>query len=339
MESRTLSSTYFLIKTFTMQQFFTLLLTLFLSTGLIGQTTADFENFDLEPESFLNGSDGSGGFSSGNIFLNNTYTSTPDFSFWSGWSISNTTDQTTPGVTNQYSAYTGTGSSMGNYAVTSGGQGIIELTDEAVGGTVEGMMVTNTTYAALSMLEGDDFAKKFGGETGDDPDFFLLTIKKWLDGNLSTDSVDFYLADYRFDDNSMDYIVDEFTYIDLSSLGNADSLQINLSSSDVGQFGMNTPAYFAMDNFTTSNVVSVFDPVINLSFDLYPNPTTDYLVLDWNVDEDALVQVYNMQGQLVKQQALQNGTNSLNVSQLPVGYYTTKVQTATGFGSALFYKN
>jgi hypothetical protein len=38
--------------------------------------------------------------------------------------------------------------------------------------TVTGAYFTNTTYAALSMLSGDSFAKKFGGASGDDPDWF-----------------------------------------------------------------------------------------------------------------------------------------------------------------------
>ena len=39
------------------------------------------------------------------------------------------------------------------------------------------LSVTNTTYAALSMLLGDSFAKKFGGDSGNDPDYFILRIE------------------------------------------------------------------------------------------------------------------------------------------------------------------
>ena len=64
---------------------------------------------------------------------------------------------------------------------------------------------------------------------------------------MVTGEVEFYLADYRFADNGEDYIVDTWEYIDLSSLGAVKSLEFGLSSSDVGDFGMNTPAYFALD--------------------------------------------------------------------------------------------
>ena len=52
---------------------FTFLMTIFCATILSAQTLVDFEEFELAPESFLNGDDGSGGFSSGDVFLNNLY--------------------------------------------------------------------------------------------------------------------------------------------------------------------------------------------------------------------------------------------------------------------------
>ena len=67
---------------------------------------------------------------------------------------------------------------------------------------------------------------------------------------LGTDSVDFYLADYRFADNSEDYIVKDWTFVSLEALGDVDSLLFSLTSTDNdSMFGMNTPAYFCMDNF------------------------------------------------------------------------------------------
>ena len=61
---------------------------------------------------------------------------------------------------------------------------------------ITGVLVTNSTYAAISMRDGDQFAKKFGGESGDDPDFFRLVAHGYKDGSL-TDSVEFFLADYQ----------------------------------------------------------------------------------------------------------------------------------------------
>ena len=98
------------------------------------------------------------------------------------------------------------------------------------------------------MRDGDGFAKKFGGVDGTESDFFRLTIHGYA-GGLSTGTVDFYLADFRFGNSGQDYIVDEWTFVDFSALGSVDELRFSFASSDVGAFGINTPLYFAMDDF------------------------------------------------------------------------------------------
>ena len=48
------------------------------------------------------------------------------------------------------------------------------------------VQLTNTTYTALSMLNGDSFSKKFGGSTGNDPDYLRLIIQGRDAGNAIT---------------------------------------------------------------------------------------------------------------------------------------------------------
>lgn len=220
-------------------------------------TQAAVINFDeLNPGSqgFWNGSDNSGGFSSGGATFANTFTDFGGgFSAWSGFAYSNLGDTTTPGFGNQYSSYTGAGvGGSGNFALASGsstpGQEgptitLSGLTDM----TGLGAYFTNTTYTALSMLNGDSFAKKFGGATGTDADYLKLTIHGY-NGTTETGTVDFYLADFRFSDSGQDYIVDNWRWVDFSGLGSVDKLTFSFDSSDVGGFGINTPTYFAMDN-------------------------------------------------------------------------------------------
>lgn len=86
------------------------------SPSVLAQRVVDFEDLILPSESFYNGSDGAGGFTSQGTFFNNSYN--PQYDSWFGWSYSNTTDTTTPGFTNQYSAYPGEGfNGSSNYAV------------------------------------------------------------------------------------------------------------------------------------------------------------------------------------------------------------------------------
>lgn len=216
----------------------------------------DFEDIPLAPESYYNGSDGAGQVVSRGATFENSFTNFGSFTAWNGFSASNTSDTTTPGFSNQYSAITGSGfGGSGNYGISfipspfSGTEAEPKSVQFGIPADLTGqsMQVTNTTYAYLSMLNGDGFAKKFGGASGDDPDFFLLTIEGF-NGASSTGTIEFHLADFRFANNSLDYIIDDWTAVDLSSLGTVTELSFELSSSDNSPFGMNTPGYFALDN-------------------------------------------------------------------------------------------
>ena len=90
--------------------------------------------------------------------------------------------------------------------------------------------------------------KKFGGETGNDPDWFKMRVTLLASDDKPLGTVEIFLADYRFDDNVKDYISNAWTRIGLGSFKNAASLVFELESSDTGQFGINTPAYVCLDN-------------------------------------------------------------------------------------------
>ena len=200
---------------------------------------------------YWNGRDGSGGFTRGGLVFGNSYTL--PYGSWAGFAYSGTTDATTPGWGNQFSAVAGGGAGgSSRYAIcyqdtyTGTIPAITFSRRDLVG---HGFMVTNTTYGALAMRDGYFGAKKFGGATGSDPDWFLLTVTAY-DTGVPGNSLGFYLADYRFANNSLDYIVDDWMYVDLGDLGTADQLRFTFTSSDNDPiFGMNTPAYLALDDF------------------------------------------------------------------------------------------
>jgi Domain of unknown function (DUF4465) len=176
---------------------------------------------------------------------------------WAGWSYSNVVNTTTAGFGNQYAAYnlpSGGGDSSPQYAVAF--QDFFTPVTPAIvlpnGTRPASMRITNTTYAALSMRDGDSFAKKFGGVTGNDPDFFRLTIRGFDALDALTGTVEFFLADYRFANNNLDYIVSQWMTVNLAPLGGAVRMTFGLDSTDNGQFGMNTPAYFALDNLSVT---------------------------------------------------------------------------------------
>ncbi|MFZ1788916.1 MAG: DUF4465 domain-containing protein [Saprospiraceae bacterium] len=289
----------------------TLILCLALSFQTTAQDTIDFESFKLLPGKFLNGSDAPGFFEEANLVLPNAYNK--DWMAWSGWSISSMQDTITAGFTNEYSAISGAGADRSiSYAVAyvATGENLLKVND-AENRFISGFYVNNTTYAYLSMKNGDAFAKKFGGVTGNDPDFFKLTVKAYRGGVISENQVDVMLADYRGTDNAQDYILKEWKYVDISSLGLNDSLSLKLTSSDNGAFGMNTPAYFCIDKVAMGFTVRYEDLTSNLPTKLTfsPNPTSGEVLFKINdqIINDQTLLIYNQNGTLVAQKKAING--------------------------------
>ncbi len=309
-------------------------------TKLQSQTVSTFDSLQLAQDSFWNGSASPLGssFKSGNAIFSNYY-DTSYGGFWSdGWAYSNMTDSTSPGFNNLFSAKPGKGfANSANYAI---GQqnAIIRLSGKALGKVVSGFYITNSTYAYYSMRDGDFISKKFGGDTGTDKDYFKLKIQKYYGGALSNDSVVFYLADFRSADSTKDYIVNNWRWVDLTSLGNVDSLTFKLSSSDNGQFGMNTPAFFCMDNFTTRNYgLNIHTSGNTSSISVYPNPANEYLTIELNTIP-AQINITDIQGKVLKTLTTNSNRTMVNISELPSGVYFLNTSDNFNITSKMFIK-
>lgn len=304
------------------------------------QQLIDFENLSLPVDSFWNGSDNSGGFVANQIatFPNNFVDWGGGITSWSGFAYSNMNDTTIQDFTNQYSNFAGTllpnsqifGVSY-NASDWNTGQIIPNIVSFSSAINPISMYVTNSTYTALTIKNGDNYSKKFGGPTGNDPDWFKLTIIGMLDSNI-TDTVDFYLADYRFSDNNLDYIVKEWQNIDLSSLGTVNKLSFLLSSSDTGMFGMNTPAYFCFDNIMYSTQNNLNESEQNL-VQIFPIPSSNKIYFSEPLSQ---IKIYNMLGQEVLSSP--NKSNFLTISTLSNGKYILKAISSKGNVQKLFIK-
>ena len=304
---------------------------LFASAQLFSQH-ATFEQPVLPAESAWYGqdqvTDGDTIYNSGGFNFENNYNA--GWGSFSGWAISNVTDNTTPGWANQYSAITGGGQNASaqyglcyvsewypNRAFNTG-------TGEQI---VAGVYITNTTYAYYSMLNGDAVGKQFGSiydangdldSTGGE-DWFKVTIYGLgMDSLLSTNFVEFYLADYRFALDQDDYIIDEWTWVDLSVLGPVKGLDFVLSSSDTsGGFGMNTPAYIAVDNLTGTFANMAEQKQSSLV--VYPNPTQNILTV--HAAENTRIFIYGSTGELLRSTVATTEKTILDVSDLANGIY------------------
>lgn len=293
-----------------------------------GQTVADFENFNLPADTFWNGSSQPLGttFTSGNVIMEN-YFDTAFGGYWTaGWAYSTMNDSATSGFGNLFAtkALIGYNNSM-TYVVGQQNAKVM-LSGNAAGGIINGCYITNATYPANSMRDGDMFAKKFGGTSGNDPDFFKLTIRGWFGGQVITDSVEFYLADYRFTNNAQDYIVTDWQWVDLSTLGNVDSLWFTLSSSDVGSFGINTPLFFCADNFITADSpLTIFESNLDNAIAAYPNPFDHQLIIE-TFAANGTICITDISGRVVFTQMInKHGSVNLDLSYLSSGVYTLSV--------------
>ncbi len=315
---------------------------------LYAQTISNVETLALSPNSYWDGSTVpyQSSFTTGNAIFPNK-----NNGYWSeGWAYSNMKDSATAGYTNMYSAAPAIGyNGSANYLIGQNAA-IINLNNAAIGKIVSGFYITNGTYAAISMRDGDGFARKFGDTTGtnaaipqgDYPDWFKLTVHKYFGGILTNDSVEVYLADYRFSDNTQDYILKTWQWVDISSLGNVDSLKFILSSSDMGDFGINTPPFFCMDNFTTADsALGISENNNNLSIALFPNPANSNITVNMEnlSTQGASIEIIDANGALVYSSIIYKSPAEISVDMLPTGYYHLKVKGKNFEKNKTFIKN
>jgi hypothetical protein len=248
--------------------------------------------------------------------------------FWSsGFAYSNKKDSVNGTYTNLYSAITAKGynNSAAYIAVNQNGDvpNIINLKGAAIGNPVYGFYVTNSTYAYKIMRNGDQFgfAKKFGGPTGNDPDWFKLTIRGYLNDTLKPDSVEVYLADFRDPDNTKDSILRNWKWVDLLPLGNVDSLQLLVNSSDRGQFGMNTPAFYSIDNLKTFETADVKNISAHYAAKVYPNPAKNELFIQLTDNSFDRLYILDVTGRVVMEQEIKDKLTSVHIEHLKASIY------------------
>lgn len=202
------------------------------SGNAIPYVTIDFEDVTLHADSTLKDTS----FISKNMTFVNVVNS---WGFWSGFAASSRYDMTTAGYTNDLSVYAPTAASGKKYAVVYDNNAVCYFADNKEY-VLQELKLNNSTYAYLSMKDGDAYAKKFASG-----DWFKLTIYGYNSSNVKVDSLDYYLADFR---DGKSYICNQWTIVPLGELGLVNKLSFSFSSSDNGAWGMNTPAYVCVDD-------------------------------------------------------------------------------------------
>jgi hypothetical protein len=173
------------------------------------------------------------------------------------------------------------------------------------------------------MKHGGGPAKKFGGISGNDPDWFALSVCGYQNGVKVADSVLFYLADFRFASSAQDYIVKTWQWVDLKILGKVDSLTFNMFSSDTGAFGINNPTYFCMDNLITNYDISVGVKENTVQrFSVFPNPAEDWISI-MPFHEITRLRLFDLQG---KELSISNKETVMDIRSLAKGVYLLQIE-------------
>ncbi len=215
-----------------------LLILLFLTLpAFAAQTTVSFD--DLLPAPGLVIDDASAAVGPA-TFLNTTYESW-GMLFWAGYAFSTVSNTTINSHTNQYAAAE---ARTGAYAVAyhDAWNPPPEIRFDLPVAPIS-VQLNNTTYAALTLRDGNAFADPFGPG-----DVFVLTLTaRDLDGVVLA-ATNHYLADFR---DGQSFIQTHWSTLDLSWMPpNVAALTATLETTDIGEWGPNTPMYFALADFT-----------------------------------------------------------------------------------------
>jgi len=162
---------------------------------------------------------------------------------WSGFALSENTNKTDATINNEFSVYNSSGADESDlFTVFKESETIDHRISFHDGNThtLKSVSVNNNTYTYLTILNG--FDKKEG------KDFVLLTITGYDAAGSETNNIEFYLSDYRPTETAEKFIISEWNKLDLSSLGNVQSIGFKITSSVDDDPNFILPKYVCIDN-------------------------------------------------------------------------------------------
>lgn len=170
-----------------------------------------------------------------------------EFAYWGGFMQSKVkdTDPANGLFANQYAVY--------NSAAASGDTFMLYYYDaynepcdivlkESVALQDVKLNLTTYTYASITNEDINTFARAF--DEGD----YLKVVFTGMSGNEVTGVVECFVVDYRDGKRYVATNWDEFSLTDLN--GGYNRVRVTIETTDVGEWGANTPLYIAMDDLT-----------------------------------------------------------------------------------------
>lgn len=182
------------------------------------------------------------------VRFSNSYEMTEWGVMWYGIAVSRCYDTETPGYTNEFSVACGKAASgnnfgLGFYSAYDGESSCSFQFVNAQEHVVSSIKLCLPTYVYLAIKDGNDgfgACRKFGEGDWYKAIFTARNAKGEIVG-----SKDVYLADYR---DGKSFLMDTWQEVDFSDLGPLNQLSITMESTDIGEFGQNTPTYICLDD-------------------------------------------------------------------------------------------
>ena len=116
-----------------------------------------------------------------------------------------------------------------------------------------GVYICNHPWPYYGCEHGDGFGNPFA-----EGDYFeLIAHGVAADGSETTVSIN--LVEFT---NGQLHALNDWTFFDLSSLGEVESVYFTMNSTDTGAYGMNTAAYFCMDKFQVKGEEDTPEPPV-----------------------------------------------------------------------------
>ena len=284
-------------------------------------------NESLETSGVRNGSQGKETYAFSQDGFTLSLNSDWDTSFggyWAGgWAFSNlkyTTEEPSDFSKHLYASKPGKGSEASGKVYAVGTEGSYILNSDPLEQSVAGCYISNSTYAYNSMRLGDNFAKKF-----DSNDSFALKVDYYLTGSkVGTQKV--WLADFRAESTDDHFILDSWQWVAFQ-FSNADSIAFHFESSDMGDWGINTPKYFCLDAIQLVSGAELNKSIAPLTVSIYPNPFDEFLRIEIK-EEIQDIQLMDLSGKLQPIYLVDN--KILNTSMISSGAYILNVFTKNG---------
>lgn len=214
---------------------------------------ATFDDLALEPETAWYGKRESEGYDHRSFtYYSGSYSFpckyAPSLLTWGGVAYSNQTKTSfTSLFPDQFNSVVGHGvNGSKNYAVAYAyGKQTVEVRATHAGPSViPGTFVTNTAWVKEVTQKGTGM--------GDEPhkpfhkgDYLLLIASN----STGTRKLEFPLVDYRSNNPAERYVIDSWQWLDLSALGETESVRFSMEGTRIANGGTTIPAYFCLDDF------------------------------------------------------------------------------------------